>query len=82
MFELLLMPFRIVWEVVTTIFDIAWGLISLVFGLVGGLIELAVTIAVISLIVAIIRSAFRPRAKAHVHDEPFVSFYDQEGTVE
>ena len=82
MLELLLLPFKIVWEVAGAALSIAWGMISLIFGLIGGLIELAVTIAVIALIVGIIRAACRRPGKDSAREERFTSYYDREGTVE
>lgn len=82
MLDLLFLPFRLVWTVISTVFSILGGLFSLVFGLLGGIVEIAMTLAVIVLIVGVIRLARDRRSERHAQEEHFTSFYDQDGRVE
>lgn len=82
MFDLLFLPFKLVWELVCVVFKLCWGVIELVFGLIGGALELLTSIAVFAVLIGFIRLAITRRKTYKAHHEEFTSFYTQDGKVE
>ena len=80
MLNLILFPFKLVWEIICFVFDIVSGALGLVFGLAGGIISLLVhlgmLIAGVVLVVAVI-SHFRSKPRKP-EDEDFISYYDKD----
>ena len=77
MLDLILLPFRLAFELIGAAFDIFFGLIDLVFGLVGGMVSLAMGIAVLALIIGLLTWFFLGQKKPD-DEEEFTSFYHQE----
>lgn len=79
MLDLLLLPFRLCWELLGMAFKIVSGIFSLIFGLAGGLLSLvihgAVVVAIVGLIAMLIN---RRRQASQPKEEEFISFYDKD----
>lgn len=82
MLELILLPFKLAWEVLCFAFNLVSGLFGLVFGLIGGAIELIVSLAGIAIIISLIALAIQRRHPRQAEQEDFTSFYAQDGKVE
>ncbi len=83
MWDLITLPFRLVWSVLEVAWDVAWGAVSLAFGLVGGILSLTLGIVVLALVVGLIVHAVRQRRTTHCSstrppEDDFISFYDQD----
>lgn len=82
MLDLLLLPFKLAWELLVLAFDLISGFFSLVFGLLGGLVSLVVGLVTIALIAGLIALAIQRRQAYKASHEQFDSFYAQDGKVE
>lgn len=79
MLDLILLPFRLCWRLLSVAFEIIGGVFSLIFGLAGGLLSLVIHVAVAGAIIGVIvmlisrrRQACRPK------EEEFISYYDKD----
>ena len=80
MLDLILFPFRLVWEIISFVFGLVSGLIGLVFGLAGGIIALVVKLCMLAAVIALIAAVihhFRQTPKEPEREE-FVSYYDKD----
>ena len=80
MIDLLLFPFKLVWEIVCFVFDLVMGLIGLAFGLAGGIIGLVVKLCLLGAVIAIAAVVIQHlRQKPEKpQDEDFISYYDKD----
>lgn len=80
MLDLILFPFKLVWEIICFVFDIVSGVLGLVFGLAGGIISLLVHLGMLiaggTLLVAVINHFRKKTAKPE--EEDFISYYDKD----
>ena len=81
MLDLLMLPFRLCWEILCVAFRMVGGIFSLLFSIAGGLMSLVVHavliaagVGVIGMLIANRRQARRSSAPK---DEDFISYYDQ-----
>ena len=81
MLDLILFPFKLVWEIICFVFDIVSGVLGLVFGLAGGIISLLVHLGMLiagcTLVVAVVNH-FRNKPRQKPEDEDFISYYDKD----
>ena len=77
MLDLLLLPFRIAFELIGAALEIFFGLMELIFGLVGGMFSLAMGLVAFALIIGLLTWFFRGQKKPD-EEEEFTSFYHQE----
>lgn len=79
MLEILILPFRVAFEIVSVVMGIVGGLLELIFGLLGGFLSLAVGVAVFALVAGLIIYALRRRKGEtyYVDGEEFTSYYHQ-----
>lgn len=82
MFDLLFLPFKLVWELICIAFKLCLGVFEFVFGLIGGALELLTSIAVFAVLIGFIRLAIVRRKTCKAHHEEFTSFYTKDGKVE
>ena len=86
MLDLLLVPFKLVFGVITAVGRLIGGVFSLVFGLLGGVLSLVVSLGGMLLVIGLIALAIQRRkeyrARQDNPQEDFVSFYDKENRVE
>lgn len=83
MWELITLPFRLVWGALSIAWNVVWGAVSLVFGVVGGIVSLVMGVVVIGLLVGLISHVCKQRKETRQEDtasktqEDFVSYYDK-----
>ena len=81
MLDILLFPFRLLWDVISFLWDLLWGLLSLVFGLVEGAVSLALGLFTLAVVVALITLCVKRREeykRRHAENEDFISYYDKD----
>ncbi len=86
MLDLLLLPFKLLFDLIAAVGRVVGGVFSLVFGLLGGVLSLLVSLGGLLLVGGLIALAIQRRkeyrARQSNPQEDFVSFYDRENRVE
>ena len=86
MLDMLLVPFKLVFGVITAVGRLIGGVFSLVFGILGGVLSLAVSLGGMLLVIGLVALAIQRRREYRAcqdhAQEDFVSFYDKENRVE
>ena len=86
MLDLLLVPFKLVFDLIAAAGRLVGGVLSLIFGILGGALSLLVSLGGLLLAVGLIALALQRRkeyrARQDDPQEDFVSFYDKENRVE
>ena len=80
MLDLIMFPFKLVWEIISFVFDLVGGVIGLVFGLAGGIIGLMVRLCLLSAFITAICAVVRHirQKPAEPENEEFISYYDKD----
>lgn len=82
MLDLILLPFKVAFDIICAVFEFIGGLFSLVFGILGGVLSLAVSLGSFVLVIGLIALVIHRRKEYKARQEDFTSFYDREGRVE
>lgn len=80
MLDLIMFPFKLVWEIISFVFDIVGGVIGLVFGLAGGMIGLVVRLSLLGALITAITAVVRHirQKPAGPENEEFISYFDKD----
>lgn len=80
MLDLIMFPFKLVWEIISFVFDIVGGVIGLVFGLAGGIIGLVVRLSLLGALITAITAVVRhiSQKPAGPENEEFISYFDKD----
>lgn len=80
MLDLIMFPFKLVWEIISFVFGLVSGVIGLVFGLAGGIIGLVVRLSLLGALITAIAVVVRHirQKPAAPENEEFISYYDKD----